>query len=107
MQTINTTTNPIVNIPQAWADLDGSIYDNVELTQELTDLINKQIYFSDLNNVTKALDLVVGDDGEIYVGGLPTAEGTWKIAKDGDNLIFQRFDGGSWITKDTIIGGGA
>lgn len=104
MQVINTTTNPIVSIPQAWADLDGSIYDNAELTAQLTDLINKQIYFSDLNNVTKALDLVVGDDGELYVGGLPTAAGTWKITKDGNNLLFQRFNGTSWITRQIITG---
>lgn len=101
---INTTTNPVVSIPNGWGDLSGSINDNPELMAQLTDLINKQLYFSDLNGVTKALDTIVGDNGEIYIGGLPTATGTWRIAKSGINLVFQRFDGATWVTKDTISG---
>ena len=28
---------------------------------------------------------------------------TWRIQEDGANLVFQKYESGSWVTKDTII----
>jgi len=104
MQTINTTTNPIVNIPNDWADLTGNITQNPALMQQLLDLINKQLYFSDINALTKVFDQIVSDDNEIYIGGLPNTEGTWKLGKTigSEDLQFQYFTGGVWVTKGNI-----
>ncbi len=40
--------------------------------------------------------------GNINFGG--EVEGAWRIKRDGNNLIFQRYEGGTgtWVTKDTI-----
>lgn len=103
MQYINTTLNPVVGIPNDWQDITGDITLNTALMQQLTDLINKQLYYSDVNSIAQALDSVVGSNGELYIGN-PTVDGNWMIAKDGDNLIIAKREDGEWVTKQTITG---
>ena len=38
--------------------------------------------------------------GAIYLGD-PSTDGTWKIVRDGNNLLFQRRESGSYATKTT------
>jgi len=104
MQYINTTLNPIVGIPNDWADLTGSLSGNTALVELVQTLINKALYFSDLNSLTQALDTIIGDDGELYVGGLPDVAGTWRIrtVNAGDNLLFEKYDGANWEVKGSF-----
>ena len=99
MQYFNTTTNPIVGVPNDWSDITGDINSNQALVDQLNDLINKQLYFSDINNLTQVLDQIVGDDNEIYIGGLPDVEGTWKIYVQGESLLFARYNGSEYELK--------
>jgi len=103
MQYFNTTTNPIVGVPNDWSDITGDINSNQALVDQLNDLINKQLYFSDINNLTQVLDQIVGDDNEIYIGGLPDAEGTWKLSKAEDgSLYFSVLQSGNWEARYAI-----
>ena len=99
MQYFNTTTNPIVGVPNDWSDITGDINSNQALVDQLNDLINKQLYFSDINNLTQVLDQIVGDDNEIYIGGLPDVVGTWKIYVQGEYLFFSRYNGSEYELK--------
>ena len=40
-------------------------------------------------------------DGVTYFGDSGT-NGSWRITRSGDNLVFQRLESGTWTTKDTI-----
>jgi hypothetical protein len=103
MQYINTTLNPIVAIPNDWKDLTGDITQNQALMQQLTDLINKQLYYSDVNSIAQALDSVVGANGELYIGN-PSVDGNWMISKDDGDLIIAKRENGAWVIKQTING---
>ena len=104
-------TSAVVGIPNEWKLLSGDIMENPDFVAQIQDLINKSLYFSDLNGLARALDNIIGDDDELYVGGIPTAEGTWRIIRGDDyligssnNLYFQRFDGNDWQTRSEITG---
>jgi len=38
--------------------------------------------------------------GNLNFGG--AVEGAWRIIRDGNNLVFQRYESSVWVTKDTI-----
>lgn len=56
-------------------------------------------------NNTKALtlygDAELPSTAGVHFGGLTTA-GSWRIERDGDNLVFQRYESSVWVTKLTI-----
>ena len=39
--------------------------------------------------------------GSVYLGA-PTADGTWRIVRSGDDLAFQRRESGAWVSKSTV-----
>jgi len=39
--------------------------------------------------------------GIIYLGDSST-DGSWRMVRSGNNLIFQRLESSTWTTKDTI-----
>jgi hypothetical protein len=41
---------------------------------------------------------VLDADESLYLGD-PTTEGSWRIVRDGDNLSFERYESGNWISK--------
>lgn len=41
---------------------------------------------------------VFGSSDAVYLGD-PSTVGTWRIIRDGNNLSFQRFEGGLWVEK--------
>ena len=98
----NPRTSAETGIPNEWKLLSGNIMDNPQFVAQLVDLINKQLYFSDLNDLARVLDQIIGVNGEVYIGGLPTAEGTWKLEVNGEDLEISRFDGNDWVVKQTI-----
>lgn len=46
------------------------------------------------------VDVVLTSAGALYLGATGT-DGTWRIIRDGDNLVFQRREAGSYVTKHT------
>lgn len=46
-------------------------------------------------------DVEIGSADAYYMGD-PTTDGTWRMVRSGNNLIFQRRESGSYVTKDTI-----
>jgi len=61
-------------------------------------------YFSS-TNADKALKVIgsatVNSDGKLYFGDYDT-DGSWRITRSGNNLVLQRRESGSWVTKQTI-----
>ena len=45
--------------------------------------------------------LRVGAAAAFYFGDADT-DGTWRIVRSGNNLVFQRREGGGWVTKNTM-----
>ena len=43
----------------------------------------------------------VNSDEAFYLGD-PGTDGTWRIIRDGNNLVHQRRESGVWVTKHTI-----
>lgn len=43
----------------------------------------------------------IGSDNAFYLGD-KTTDGTWRIIRDGNNLVMERREAGSWNAKDTI-----
>lgn len=54
------------------------------------------IYLNPSNNIVK-----VKENDAIYFGE-PNIEGTWRQLRDGDNLIYERYESDSWVVKQTI-----
>nr|BDD45352.1 hypothetical protein 28 [Elusimicrobiota bacterium] len=46
-------------------------------------------------------DIETGSDNAFYFGD-PTTDGTWRIIRDSDNLVFQRRESGYYISKSTM-----
>jgi hypothetical protein len=46
-------------------------------------------------------DVVVNDASAFYMGD-PSANDSWRIIRSGNNLLHQRREAGSWVTKNTI-----
>jgi hypothetical protein len=40
--------------------------------------------------------------GDAFYFGDPDTDGSWRITRSGSNLIFQRRESGTWVTKDTM-----
>lgn len=52
-----------------------------------------------IENLSPNINL--GESGVFYFGDKDT-NGTWRIKRDGNNLITQRRETGIWVTKQTI-----
>lgn len=95
---------------QAWATHDGCMVWADSTGGGFESTAPNQVLFRadggvgiNTNAPTSALD-VSGDietDGGFYFGE-PTADGTWRIVRSGDNLVIERRESGSWVTKQTI-----
>jgi len=35
--------------------------------------------------------------------GPPNTEGSWRFKLDGSNLVFERYESGVWVAKETFI----
>lgn len=46
-------------------------------------------------------DVILGDTKAVYFGN-PAVDGTWRILRSGNNLVIERLETGSWVTKSTI-----
>jgi hypothetical protein len=46
-------------------------------------------------------DVVASADDAFYLGD-PDTDGTWRIIRDGNNLVHQRRESSAWVTKQTI-----
>lgn len=54
------------------------------------------------DDITGGSDMEIDDAGYYYLGGQNT-NGSWRIGRSGNNLIFQRRESGSWVTKTSIV----
>ena len=48
-----------------------------------------------------ASDVVLTDSAAAFYLGDPNTNGSWRIVRSGDNLVRQRRESGSWVTKGT------
>jgi hypothetical protein len=46
-------------------------------------------------------DIEIGSGNAFYLGD-PESEGSWRITRNGNNLVFQRRESGSWVTKEKM-----
>jgi hypothetical protein len=46
-------------------------------------------------------DIEFGAADNFYLGD-PTTDGSWRFVRSGNNLVFQRRESSSWVTKSTI-----
>ncbi len=46
-------------------------------------------------------DMEIGDANAYYMGDSAT-DGSWRIVRSGTDLVFERRESGSWVTKSTI-----
>ena len=57
------------------------------------------------SSTTKRWELVttgeLGATDFLYFGD-PTTNGTWRIGRSGDNLVFQRRESGAYVTKGSM-----
>jgi hypothetical protein len=55
-----------------------------------------------INTLTIGTDIIGASTTAIYLGASGT-DGTWKIVRSGNDLLFQRRESGSYVTKTTIL----
>ncbi len=53
------------------------------------------------STVDVAGDVEIGSGNAFYLGD-PSTDGGWRITRDSNNLVFQRRESGSWVTKYTV-----
>jgi hypothetical protein len=58
-------------------------------------------YLFSSNDITAGRNLGLTSSGAFYFGNDKT-DGTWRIIRSGDDLLFQRRESGNWVTKSTI-----
>lgn len=88
---------------------------NRDKLAEASNLAQVKSYILDLLTVLESdrrlliatLRKIAGADFELgstnaIVFGDPLTNGSWRIIRSGDNLITQRLEAGSWVTKQTI-----
>jgi hypothetical protein len=51
--------------------------------------------------IAAAGDMLVGSAQAFYFGATAT-DGTWRLTRSGNNLVIQRRESGSYVTKSTI-----
>lgn len=90
-------SRPSLNLPRARDLKSNKLKDIQDFLEKQQGEIDRQyrLMFQDI------LTLQVPADRFIYWGGKDT-DGSWRIGRDGDNLITQRLESGVWVTKDTI-----
>jgi len=54
------------------------------------------LFFEKLSKLVRIIDTL-----ELGTGAIET-NGNWRIKQDGNNLVHQKRESGSWVTKDTI-----
>ena len=47
-------------------------------------------------------DIETGSSDAFYFGD-PSTDGTWRIKRSGNNLVFERRESGSWVTKTSMV----
>ena len=52
-------------------------------------------------NIKSNASVEAKSDGYFYMGD-PDTNGTWRIGRSGDNLVMQRRESGTYVTKSTI-----
>lgn len=52
-------------------------------------------------NIENIADIEQADTGAHYFGDA-TTDGSWRIVRNGNNLVFERRESGSWVTKSTL-----
>lgn len=50
-------------------------------------------------------DFILSATGALYFGD-PNTDGSWRITRSGNDLVFQRRESGSWVTKLTVLSTG-
>lgn len=53
------------------------------------------------NSSTPTGDVTIGSGNAFYFGS-STTNGSWRIIRDGNNLSFQRREGGTWVEKGAM-----
>lgn len=66
-----------------------------------THTFNGNTTFGDDVSVTGDVDAATVESPYYYLGD-PDTDGTWRITPSGSDLVFQRRESGSYVTKDTI-----
>jgi hypothetical protein len=51
---------------------------------------------------TDGVDVGINSDRAYYIGD-PTTDGSWRIVRSGNDLQFQRREGGTWVNKGAIL----
>jgi len=54
-----------------------------------------------VDNLSLIGDLELASDSGFYIGAKET-NGSWRIMRYGDNLVFERREAGDWVVKETI-----
>lgn len=67
--------------------------------QRIVVTVNSKGIITALSETTD--DLEIGDTKAFYLGDSGT-DGTWRIIRSGTDLVFERRESGSWVTKSTI-----
>ena len=57
-----------------------------------------QLGNSSITDVKTSGNIQTTSDKAFYFGD-PTVDGTWRIVRSGDNLVYERRESGSWVTK--------
>jgi len=58
-------------------------------------------YSTAVDSIQTAGGVTVASDNWLYLGAA-TTDGTWRIGRDGNNLVHQRRESGTYITKATV-----
>ena len=56
---------------------------------------------STAGDIELAPNLVLASDKAVNLGD-PATDGSWRIIRDGNNIVFQRRESSTWVTKNTI-----
>ena len=85
--------------------LDGTITQAIATDIRTLSGAPAMIINGDGNTPSSTLDIVgdveIGSENA-YLMGDPTANGSWRITRSGNNLVIQRRENGTWVTKQTI-----
>jgi hypothetical protein len=92
---MNTTTNGYFPLPE-YGDSGHAKLAEYNAIMEQIDGVIKQLvdgYFGD--------NIQLPDNGVVYIGE-DGVEGSWRIKRSGNDLQFQRYEGGLWIAKGGV-----
>ena len=55
-----------------------------------------------LNDILLDISKRFADVAELYHWGEPNTDGSWRITRDGDDLIVERRESGTWVEKTRV-----